>query len=197
MAWTTISNALVAVGAKPFATTIQALRDNPVAIAEGATGAPQVHPAALETFRGVVSITGTTEQTYLDLDRYVVIRADVHMVAANSATTTTFQVRYSNDNGSTWGSYQAITNLNPVNSSTASDRRDLVGMFRLNLSTGVGVGRGVVSGQGAASLAPSAAVIGTFTHTVPSGCNAIGLRFSVNVGNTAIVDLDGLSGSAL
>lgn len=42
MAWTTISNALVAVGAKPFATTIQALRDNPGAIAEGATGAPVV-----------------------------------------------------------------------------------------------------------------------------------------------------------
>lgn len=34
-AYTNISNALVAVGAKPFATTIQALRDNPLAIAEG------------------------------------------------------------------------------------------------------------------------------------------------------------------
>jgi hypothetical protein len=31
---TVISNALVAVGAKPFATTIQALRDNPIAISE-------------------------------------------------------------------------------------------------------------------------------------------------------------------
>ena len=34
-AWTTISNALVAVGAKPFATTMQALRDNVVAAFEG------------------------------------------------------------------------------------------------------------------------------------------------------------------
>lgn len=33
-AFTTISNDLVAVGAKPFATTIQALRDNTLAIAE-------------------------------------------------------------------------------------------------------------------------------------------------------------------
>ena len=47
--WTTISNALVAVGAKPFATTMQALRDNPVAIAEGAAGAPKIKTAALET----------------------------------------------------------------------------------------------------------------------------------------------------
>lgn len=38
--WTPISNALVAVGAKPFATTIAALRDNPVAIAENSSGAP-------------------------------------------------------------------------------------------------------------------------------------------------------------
>lgn len=45
MAWTTITNALVAVGAKPFATTIQALRDNPIAIAEGATGAPVLSAA--------------------------------------------------------------------------------------------------------------------------------------------------------
>ena len=49
MAWTTISNALVAVGAKPFATTIQALRDNPGAIAEGASGAP-VNQAAWHPF---------------------------------------------------------------------------------------------------------------------------------------------------
>ena len=34
-AWTTISNALVAVGAKPFATTIQAFRDNVIAAFEG------------------------------------------------------------------------------------------------------------------------------------------------------------------
>lgn len=41
-AFTTIVNALVAVGAKPFATTMQALRDNPVAIAEGDPTAPVV-----------------------------------------------------------------------------------------------------------------------------------------------------------
>ena len=38
-AWTTISNALVAVGAKPFASTMQALRDNVVAAFEGDTTA--------------------------------------------------------------------------------------------------------------------------------------------------------------
>lgn len=39
-AWTTISNALVAVGAIPRSTVITALRDNPLAIAEASSGAP-------------------------------------------------------------------------------------------------------------------------------------------------------------
>lgn len=38
--WTTISNSAVAVGGIPSSTTVTALRDNPVAIAEAATGAP-------------------------------------------------------------------------------------------------------------------------------------------------------------
>lgn len=50
-AWTTISNALVAVGAKPFATTIQALRDNMAAALEGATGAPRLHYSAMDRLR--------------------------------------------------------------------------------------------------------------------------------------------------
>ena len=39
-AWTTISNALVAVGAKPFATTVQAFRDNALAALEADATAP-------------------------------------------------------------------------------------------------------------------------------------------------------------
>lgn len=39
-AYTSISNALVAVGAKPFASTVQALRDNTVAIAEADATVP-------------------------------------------------------------------------------------------------------------------------------------------------------------
>lgn len=40
--WTNISNASVAVGGIPSSTTVTALRDNPSAIAESATGAPVV-----------------------------------------------------------------------------------------------------------------------------------------------------------
>jgi hypothetical protein len=40
--WTSISNAAVAVGGIPSSTTVTALRDNPSAIAEAASGAPVV-----------------------------------------------------------------------------------------------------------------------------------------------------------
>lgn len=40
--WTTISNASVAVGGIPSSTTITALRDNPIAISEAASGSPVI-----------------------------------------------------------------------------------------------------------------------------------------------------------
>lgn len=47
--WTDIANNLVAVGAKPFATTMQALRDNVIAALGGAPGAPRLHGDAVGT----------------------------------------------------------------------------------------------------------------------------------------------------
>jgi hypothetical protein len=57
MAWTNIDNALVSVGALPFATTIQALRDNPIAIANGDAGAPKVQNAGLATINAAILAT--------------------------------------------------------------------------------------------------------------------------------------------
>jgi hypothetical protein len=53
MTWTNISNAAVAVGGIPSSATVTALRDNPGAMAEAATGAPVIfagwHPVDKET----------------------------------------------------------------------------------------------------------------------------------------------------
>lgn len=48
MSWTNIPNALVAVGAKPFASTLQALRDNIIALALGEALAPRIRQGAFE-----------------------------------------------------------------------------------------------------------------------------------------------------
>lgn len=47
--WTNITNALVGVGARPFATTLAAFRDNVVAAFQGAAGAPRLVDAALDS----------------------------------------------------------------------------------------------------------------------------------------------------
>jgi hypothetical protein len=48
--WTTLPNAAVGVGGLPSGTTVTALRDNPVAIAEGAAGAPRANGKMAATF---------------------------------------------------------------------------------------------------------------------------------------------------
>jgi hypothetical protein len=63
MAWTNIDNALVSVGALPFATTIQALRDNPIAIANGDAGAPSIFVAIS---KGSVGAIGTHAMMVVD-----------------------------------------------------------------------------------------------------------------------------------
>ena len=47
--WTNLPNQAVGVGGLPSGTTVTALRDNPVAIAQGAAGAPRIEDAALDT----------------------------------------------------------------------------------------------------------------------------------------------------
>jgi hypothetical protein len=73
--YTSISNTLVAVGAKPFASTIQALRDNPIAIGEADSSVPA---GLLPTVHlGTITTTSGSSQTLsgLDLTPYKFLRA--------------------------------------------------------------------------------------------------------------------------
>ena len=54
--WTNLPNQAVGVGGLPSGTTVTALRDNPVAIAQGAAGAPRIVAGAL----GVNSVLQAT-----------------------------------------------------------------------------------------------------------------------------------------
>jgi hypothetical protein len=115
--YTAISNTLVAVGAKPFASTIQALRDNPIAIAEGDDTAPRIvaRARAFEFLPRVTDI-GTTAVGYTDLDPKNIYLFFAEQLA--SSTSRVMQARASSNNGSSWGSwfaiYQSLT-TNPTN----------------------------------------------------------------------------------
>ena len=69
MAWTNIDNALVSVGALPFATTIQALRDNPIAIANGDLGATRIVGAGAKRLADypAISISASADYSILNL----------------------------------------------------------------------------------------------------------------------------------
>lgn len=102
--FTSISNASVAVGAIPSSTTVTALRDNPLAIAEGSSGAPVMvsgwHPVDKVTIgdgkTGLIydsAVNGTlanvTTANFEDGWEYRIVALDMQH---NSGTTQRFQV---------------------------------------------------------------------------------------------------------
>lgn len=111
-AWTTISNALVAVGAKPFATTIQALRDNVVSAFEGDATAVAAGitllDAALNT--GAATAAGITWTGLRTaglaagaVGSYAFLRFNTLTTASSGTTHAASGLRYSNADGSAGG----------------------------------------------------------------------------------------------
>ena len=111
MAWTSISNALVAVGALPFATTIQALRDNPIAIANGDAGAPQIQTAALIAAERMT--TANVQNAYAG-----VAASSIGTFAFALDTTTT--ARNPGSNSTVGGASLQLSNANGGNSGVLS-----------------------------------------------------------------------------
>jgi len=95
-------------------------RDNPLAIAEGASGAPKVSPLA---FSGTRMLPMASIITSLGAVRVLefMLRFDM------SGGSNTFEARFSTNNGSSWGSYQVLY-------SSAAETWQRLG--RLNLRTG-------------------------------------------------------------
>ena len=102
--WTNLPNTAVGVGGLPSGTTVTALRDNPIAIAEGAPGAPRVEALAQKVFP-VVSGGLAQTQVFTGLGDYYGIEFEAYI---SSGTQRPVQFAYSTDNGSTWSADQDI-----------------------------------------------------------------------------------------
>jgi len=107
--WTDLSAGAVGVGGIPSGSTVTALRDNPVAIAEGATGAPRVTAIA----RTCVKIFGApgagTDMVITGLAGYGGVTLDMQ---TRSGTTNSLMMNVSTDNGSTWSANYPVMSGN-------------------------------------------------------------------------------------
>jgi hypothetical protein len=63
--WTTLPNSAVGVGGLPSGSTVTALRDNPIAIAEGAAGAPRVELPAIVDALASMQLGGLGSYAFL------------------------------------------------------------------------------------------------------------------------------------
>jgi hypothetical protein len=130
MAWTNIDNALVSVGALPFATTIQALRDNPIAIANGDAGAPKVQNAGLATINAAILATDAAMVNFVlartagasvgAVGTYATLRINPDGSTNEGGTRAGSDLRYSDGSGSLLGGTPSGTWMAMGRASTAT-----------------------------------------------------------------------------
>jgi hypothetical protein len=156
----------------------KALDGNATAIAEGALNAPKVVTPALGMYFDAFALDGTTSQSSLAMDRIANVLIDAHCKPSSGAA---LQIRFSNNNGGSWGSFQS---LSAVLSSTAHTR--LYGY--VNLQTG---DYKIIKAETDTAAVPA---IQQGTLTVPSNCNAIDIRMGAGTGVQAYGTILGTSG---
>lgn len=142
------------------------LAANPIAIADGADGAPRVQPKAVFSpgILGNAGISGTSWIAVTGLDD---IKTICLTAGAVSGTDASLIIQFSADGGSTWGSSQSLAPS--IGASTAA-----VGSWQINLATGaVKGGYARYPSSGASNVNNS-----DLSLTVPANCNAI--RFTFN-----------------
>lgn len=110
--YTTLSNTAVGVGGLPSGATVTALRDNPLAIAEGTSGAPKVQSAALN----MAVITSAGVLTGLERVATMLCMASAQQAGEGTANV---QYRLSTDGGSTWTGYTTVVSVTVPGGSSA------------------------------------------------------------------------------
>lgn len=118
----------------------RALRDNLIAVTEGATGAPRVMPLAINNWHARVALDATTTPVVITgLDPNTIIQA-MGSFANGALDDAELQMSGSADGGSTWGSWFDIT-PNPGQQNTRYGANVVInltnGIFT-SLSTGHG-----------------------------------------------------------
>lgn len=162
--YTAIPNSDVDQDSPVTQTLVTLLRDNPLAIAEGSTDAPRVQPRALQT--GLLGRTFANSEVF-DVTNIKAVRLDLAAYFNNTSSSARFQVAFSDDGGSTWGSTQDVFII-----SDSSSVKTIGSVFvEIDCETGSYQAAGVMGNETSAF-----AISDSGTLTVPA--NADRIRFS-------------------
>lgn len=145
--------------------------ENVEALAEAAPGSPRVQGVALGGISlGAVTVTGTGGQGWIGLDRVGLVYMTFVVGEPNNRT---LRVRFSSDNGSTYGSWQNLSIFSTGGTDVVSS-----GNLRLNIQTGGWNIQRIDINNTASPSAEAAGVGGTVT--VPLNTNAFQLSWNVS-----------------
>lgn len=174
--WTTIPNSSIETGKPIRAIDGRALRDNPIAIAEGAVGAPRIQPPSmaqpLVSAATLTAFNSTNWLAFTGLGEVKDIRVDFRITGpASGGAASDFDVAFSNDAGSTWGSTQTL-----IPAATLTATSAVVGLIRLDMETGEITGVATRTAMGTNVVTIQIPISSTLT--VPADCNAIRFRVS-------------------
>jgi hypothetical protein len=116
MAWTTLDLNNLLAGEPLVEQEVLAFYENPIAIADGALGAPRNRPLSLNLMigGGPFTLTAMTPVNFIDLDGIASLLIVGH--ATDGVATPTIQIGFSTNNGATWSAYQDLaTSLDTSN----------------------------------------------------------------------------------
>lgn len=151
-----------------------AIRDNPIAMFEGAPGAPKLLPRALSSNGlGGISFNTTGWAGYTNLSTVKRMRFQLYGAVSTGAVSGTLRVRFSDNNGTSWGAAQSTTG-----GVAASVSRTDAGIFlEIDLVTGAYITI-LYSSASAVSLE-------TGTLTPLANCNGVQIGFVNGTSNLA------------
>lgn len=135
--YTAIPNTSIDIDSPVTQPLLTALRDNPIAITEGSSGAPKIKPEALDIYYGDGSASGiATIISVYDLDNvdYALIVGEIDVTGGPSATVTcTIQYRTSTDNGATWSAYTTFASVTaPISTNVIERPTDILDISSAN-----------------------------------------------------------------
>jgi hypothetical protein len=167
--WTDITEGQTDPGAPGTAELFKALRDNPIALAAGEPDAPRVAALALATgYIANVAVSGTTPVNVLSLGAVKRLRLTAGVDNA-SILDATLQIGFSDNGGSTWGSYQTLLTLEEVSGQGGFG----TAVVEFDMQTGA------FAAAGATRASTGVALINqTGTLTVPANADAVRFRFA-------------------